>query len=141
MAIEIMKNHKEIDIVFFYVGSYFQLPILTARLLKKGVICMVGGVDSKSADANYSNFFVGITKFLMGITFSLTNTIIINSWNLANEKDLIKWKDKMKFGASYFGSEELFRENKPFNQRNDTVGFVGRFSSERGSSSLWKPFP
>jgi glycosyltransferase involved in cell wall biosynthesis len=142
MSFELIRHRNEIDLVFCYLGNYFQLPLLTARILKKKTMIGAMGVDSQIATMVYKKRFVNrILQFLMNISYSLSQIIVINSWRLAEQEVLKKWKDKLRYGASYFGDGNLFKKTTDMEDRENIVGFVGRFSPEKGIMEFIQALP
>jgi glycosyltransferase involved in cell wall biosynthesis len=142
MSFEIIRHRHEIDIVFCYLANYFQFPIFTARILGKKVMIGAGGVDSQYATEMYKNKLIPqILRILMNISYQFAHVIVINSWRLGEFEVLRNWRGKLRNGASYFGNRDLFKSDIPINLRKKVVGYVGRFSPEKGTLEFLKAIP
>lgn len=133
MSFEILNHTREIDIVICFLGNYFQLPLLTAKLLGKKTIIGAAGIDNQIAAVVYKEKFLPwILTILMSISYWLSDRIVIESWLLAKHNVLLKWKRKLCYGALYFGRESLFRQELNLAMRETLIGYVGRLSPEKG---------
>lgn len=131
MAFEIAKRSKDLDIVLCYLGYHYQIPILVAKLLGKKVITGAWGIAVESEE-NYGKFFGNILRFFLDFMYFFSDVVIIQSWIIADHPYLIRWNSKMRLGAQYFGDSKIFNSTIPFSERDDVVGFVGRFVHGKG---------
>jgi glycosyltransferase involved in cell wall biosynthesis len=141
MAIELIARNKELDVVICYLGYTYQVPIVVAKLMGKKVISGAWGIMSKEVDHNYGKLLAGVFKRIMDFSYSMSDVIIVRGWKVAAHESLVKWKNKMRLGASYFGDEELFKMTTPFDKRDDLIGFVGRLSAIKGIIKLIEAIP
>lgn len=134
----IFKLRKEIDCYILFIGGDgLILPMLTIKLLNKEVIL---------APVDYSISFKKdisskVLKYLMGINRSLSDKIVIHSPILIDKWDLTKFSHKICIAHEYFLDFNKFSINKPFDQRGHLIGYVGRFTEEKGILNFIQSIP
>jgi len=132
MGLEIFLSRDQIDIVICFLGNYYQIPIIVSRILGKKVICTATGIESDIAKNIYGKFIPMMLSRLAQFNYQLAHRIMIESWKLGEYDLFARWKNKLVFGALYYGDSERFKYAIPLDERKDIIGYVGRFSIEKG---------
>ena len=144
----LIKISKDIDVVIFFLGSLLTLPIIMAKLLRKKVVVIATGSDSKTIMKQHEKlFYMGkilfsISKILEKINYNLSDMIGITmeSESIIHFMGLEKYRAKIVPLGSYFlGSD--FKINKKMNERKNIIGYVGRLDKEKGVIELAKAIP
>lgn len=134
ISIQLFKVIMSVDMVIFFIGGEtLILPFIISKLFRKKTILILSGstveileiLDSKASFKNYA-------KVLSRINYHLSDKIILYSSSLVNRWNLEKFHDKISIASEHSINLKKFRKIKPFNRRHDVVGFVGRFSYEKG---------
>jgi glycosyltransferase involved in cell wall biosynthesis len=129
---------RNIDLFVFYMGEGLTLPILVCKCIGKPVIMSLAGSlgeISKNDKDPLSRIFV----LMENMNYSLTDRLVIYSNNLINEWKLQKYSHKIMIAHEhYFDFNRLKPENK---ESGNVIGFIGRFSEEKGILNFIKAIP
>ncbi|MBE3114420.1 MAG: glycosyltransferase family 4 protein [Actinobacteria bacterium] len=127
--IKINRNTK--ILVFFIGGNTLIIPMIFAKLLRKKVILMLAGSSLESFRSSHSDLSKPIEIF-ENINRLLTNRIIVYSPNLIKEWNLNKYNKKILISNEHFLDYDLFKIIKKIDERKNIIGYIGRFSEEKG---------
>jgi len=75
------------------------------------------------------------------INYSLSKLIMIDSESLIRELGLDGYKEKVRVGSSIFVDTNIFKFTEEVNKRENLVGYIGRFSEEKGIINLIDAIP
>lgn len=141
IAYRIYKLRSLIDLWFFFVGSEINLiPMIVSRLLGKKCIIILSGSTQKNHELCYKIFYmpiVIITKLnhLLATGVVLYSPTLIENWNLESSRQ------KILIAREHFLDLDKFKIETHFNERNKLVGYIGRFSEEKGVMNFIKAAP
>lgn len=131
-SLKIMSQRREVEIWIFFMGGEREfLPILTATLLRKPTLLILTGSIVKTARFSRDPLFLPII-LLNQITCSLVNGILLYSQRLVSENGLERQQKKIFIAQRHFVDLNLFHCSKKYDERPDTVGYIGRLSEEKG---------
>jgi glycosyltransferase involved in cell wall biosynthesis len=131
ISIAFTKVVKKSDIwIFFLGGETMVFPMVIAKLFRKKVFLLYGG--SVIQIYFLDKFAVFWIKLLTVINCTLSNKLILYSKNFITEWNLEKWENKIEFAHEHIIDFQKFRTTKQLNERKNLVGFIGRFSEEKG---------
>jgi len=139
ISLAIFKTRKQIDFYIFFIGSdVLLLPMLLARLLRKKVFLLYAGslVKSSSNDPLVSGL-----KILQFFTWTFADKIIVYSESIIRDDSLERWTGKIVIARQHFIDFDRFRITKEYPSRECIIGFVGRFSEEKGIMHLLHAIP
>ena len=123
---------RNIDIwIFFIGGDTLVLPMLTAKLLRKKVVLAFAGSSIQTLLSSEGNLFRPV-KILSKINCTLSKRIIVYSESLIKEWNLGKYRNKIYIAHKHFLDFDTFKIKNKFNERANLVGYIGRFSEEKG---------
>lgn len=130
-------RHKVNIFIFFIGGESLILPMLCSKLLNKKVIL---------APVDYSiNFGTGISrkilKNIIKVNRFYSNKIVVHSSVLIKEWDLTDYSNKIYVAHEYFLDTNQFTIKKAFNQRKNLIGYIGRFTEEKGVLNFIQAIP
>lgn len=149
ISIKLAKIARKTDVIFFFIGgATLLLPMLVAKLLGKKTIIVVPGSISKLARITYGEKLYGyggtliykIFRIIEKINFMFTDRIIVESPTVASQLGLDKYKFKLKEGG-LFVDTDVFKIKKQIDKRKNMVGYVGRFSKEKGIINFEESIP
>ena len=137
---EVINLAKKNDIFVFTIGgSGLILPIALVKLLKKGSILIITGSTSKNIVQFYKNenriiqhFLLYGTKIVELFSYRLIDKIIVYSDSLIGWYKLYKYRGKVYSNATKFVDANNFEPTIKISKRNNIIGFIGRFSKEKG---------
>lgn len=132
--------HKKTDYYLFFLAQSLTLPVLTLRLIGKRPILILGASNSQENKSKKSHLFKILT-IEEQLTFFLSIKIILYSALLIKEWKLERYRNKIIIGHRHYINFENFSIMKPFSQRNNTIGYIGRFSAEKGILNFVSALP
>jgi glycosyltransferase involved in cell wall biosynthesis len=109
------------------------IPVLGLRVFRKKTLVLVGGTPYLSIPAN-KRYLRYITFLLEDIQYYFSNAILVVSKELAKFNPLPKYKGKI-FETPVVIFDDVFLKKFRFSspaKRKHIVGFIGRFSWEKG---------
>jgi glycosyltransferase involved in cell wall biosynthesis len=134
----IIKFHTYYEYVILF-PQLFVLPVVFAKIIfKKNIIVYAGGRASSSIkymlnkhwrQRDYLLYL--ILNILENIVFTLAYTIIVESKSAVSYLDLIKYNKKIVICPQWVDFT-AFKIKHMINERPNNVGYVGRFSPEKG---------
>ncbi len=126
----LIKNFKKLDCCLFF-GEGLIIPIIICRVIHfKVIICLTGfsGFQKKHQISKKEK----IIKFFSEMNLSFSNMVILYSNKIIAEYNLAKWKDKIAISHEHFIDTTLFRNSEKIGSRKNIIGYIGRFSEEKG---------
>jgi len=120
-----LQNDYILAIIF---PQLFILPILYLKFRGKKIILYMGGRASKSSSIFFEKIFLYIFET---INLFLANYIIVESFSAIEFLNLNYYKEKIKIipqGVDIY----QFNIRKKIEIRNNLIGYIGRFSNEKG---------
>lgn len=141
----IFKIRKKVNIVIFFLEPYYILPTLLTKILRKKVIRVVTAFSSKHAIYNpsFSSFLIHCMYIHEKIAFTLSDCLIIDQKSIHVFDHLFglnKYKNKIAFQARHVNLN-TFKIYKKIEVRENVIGFVGRFSGEKGINNFVDSIP
>jgi glycosyltransferase involved in cell wall biosynthesis len=141
LAQVVFQLRHQVDVIICFMGVYYQLPILVARLLNKKVLGASWGIYSFKARLNYGNIFAAIIDGLARLTFSWCHGVLVDSLLLANHQSLAPFRSKVYDGALFLENPHHFQVQTPVQERENFVGFIGRLVVEKGAQEFLQAIP
>jgi glycosyltransferase involved in cell wall biosynthesis len=132
--------------IYFCLGSgVLLLPLLFLRLLGKKIIYVTTGTVSQSwqplTTSGLERIYTYIHKRVDLFSFSLVDKIVVYSEYLKNEDILNKHRNKIVVAHEHFIDFNKFKTIIPLEERNKTVGYIGRLSQEKGIINFIEAIP
>ena len=120
-----------IDICAFYLGDISIFPILFAKILRKKTVLLLGGCLEKEILLKNDSF--GRLKLLFQkINLCLVDRLVLYSPRLIEEWNFNRYRDKIYIAHEHSLDFSKFTIRKQFHEREKLVGYIGRFSEEKG---------
>ena len=137
ILLDVIKISKKIKIyVFFIDGSFLTPSILALKLLRKKVILAL-----PSSVFQDIGVFTIPAAFISRISIMLSDQIVVYSESLITEYKISKYKTKISVAHEHFLDFDKFKSKNPVQDRDSVVGYVGRFSEEKGITNFSKAIP
>jgi glycosyltransferase involved in cell wall biosynthesis len=130
---EMINSHSEV-LVFAFGADLLPLPILIGRLTGHKVVLRTDGRPSYVLRMYYpkaNRLRVFILSVLERTSYALVNIIVPENEFMVNLYGLSQYSAKVFPGTNYI-DEDIFCKKKEQNSRKYDIGFVGRFSKEKG---------
>lgn len=141
IAYELLKLKNKVDsVVFFIGGDTLIIPIILLRLLRKEIIILVAGSSIKSLESKKDTLHYGL-RLLKFVSCTCTDKILVYSESLIKDYSLEKWRKKIQIAHEHLIDFNKFRMLNEYQSRETIVGYVGRFSQEKGIMQLLSTIP
>lgn len=141
MLCKLIKLKKEVDLWLFFVGAEgLVLPMLTAKLLGRGVMIASAGSGLKVAQAQRDRL-TKILSLLQSIAYHLSDRIVLYSEKLVEELDLQKYRNKIYIAQKHFLDFNMFKIKKRLEERDNRVGYIGTLSKAKGVPNFLEAIP
>jgi glycosyltransferase involved in cell wall biosynthesis len=123
------------NIVFFMQPAPI-FPMLLAKIVHKKIFWLLpSNID------NLSRLPTKINSSLSKICFSICNYILVYSSRLIYDWHLDNYRNKILVTHNHFLDFEKFKLKKPLKDRDNLVGYIGRFSHEKGTLNFLYAIP
>ncbi|MGB7533085.1 MAG: glycosyltransferase family 4 protein [Halobacteriota archaeon] len=139
LSINLIKISKKIyTVILFLDGPTLVLPMIAAKLLKKKTMIVVTGAASKNVEKFYGKKLLGMGGYVFSrilhvferINCMLSDRIVLES--IIHSHGLERYNNKIfPFGAR-FVDVNLFKIKKSIDERENVIGYIGRFRAEKG---------
>lgn len=127
---------SRLDLVLFG-GSGFLFPMAAAKVLRFVILYRIGGVihyqESETDDSTLAVYWSHFLATVQSSLYMLADEIIVISPQLAEFADIDDYTHKISVWCHYYFDLDLFNVDRPFEQRDATVGQVGIVSEIKGS--------
>jgi len=139
-AIHHIVRNKNIDLILFAFGCDLNiLPIFSTKILGKKIILRSDGrptrIISKYLGDKYKIKSL-IFKLIEEINYRLVDCVVAECEYAIQDNDFKKYR-KTDSAPLYIDKDHFFSK-KAFNERQFDVGYIGRFSEEKGSLNFVK---
>jgi len=143
-TLELLKVRKDVNVIFF-LGWIPVLSCLIARLLGKRIVLILHTSIPLGVKETYrgciGKLLSSMIERISRINYSLSKLIMIDSESLIRELGLDGYKEKVRVGSSIFVDTNIFKFTEEVNKRENLVGYIGRFSEEKGIINLIDAIP
>ena len=136
MSYNLLKISKNIDIVTFFLGYDYLLPMLTTKIFGKKIIMIV---TSSKGIRMYNKVLYYISRTIEKIAYALSDQLIVDPQSIY-ALGLQKYKNKIAYTPRHVNLD-LFRVSKKIDDRDNIVGYIGRFSEEKGIRNFADAIP
>lgn len=142
ICIAIFSIRKKVNTFFFFMGGEILiLPLIMSKLMGKTIFLNLAASHKKMSALNKDNLSLYSSFFLYKINFFLADKIIIYTNSLIEEWELRNYENKVAIASRHFVDLNKFKKIKSFDQKDDLVGYIGRFSPEKGVLNLVHAIP
>lgn len=149
IILELRKLNKKVDVfIFAYGGHMIPLPFLFAALfLRKKTILRIEGRSSiilrkylKGEHGLGKAVKIAIYSISERLMYSLAHRIAIEYEYMVERYNLQKWRHKISLGSQYVDIT-FYKKTKELTGRTYQVGYIGRFSTEKGTLEFAQSLP
>lgn len=117
--------------IFTLEGGFLPIPVLILRLLRKKVILMPAGDEVKSYSLRKEPIS-GLIFVLVNLTSILANRLVLYSRKFVQKGTYARYQHKTLIAHEHSVDFAKFSLKKEINERANVVGYLGRFSKEKG---------
>lgn len=139
LLLYLILNNRNIDTVIFYdlYGASF---ILSKLLRKKTIIFRLGNPEQTIKFVYTNPAFKRLVCALIKTQFTLVK-IFADLLISDSSKNLLTIQSGNSVVSQYRYIKDIFRISTPFSERNLCIGYIGRFSAEKGFENLLASIP
>lgn len=148
---EAFRHRTRFNTVIFYSSNYL-LPMIILKKLKKNIIVIVLGETQHCAKFWYKDRLFGfgshlatsIFKLLKNASFTLADKIVLEYQRQSQEPEFTNFLHKIEISQiRYINDNFLIQNQKKKDKTNGyfCVGYIGRFSAEKGIINLIESIP
>jgi len=137
----ILKLSKNVNFWVFYISDSSIMPMITAKIIKKKVVLALGGHIEKETELRENYIYRNLSRLLnilKKINLELSDCIVLYSPRLIMGWELEKYRNKIHIAHEHFLDFGKFKIKKEFCERGEFVGYIGRFSKEKGTMNFVK---
>jgi glycosyltransferase involved in cell wall biosynthesis len=128
----IILQRKNIDLWIFFFGGYrLPLPFIVAKLLRKKVILLLPDIG-ETYPGGLQDVVLSLPRFLAYFPYKLADKIGVYSPCLISQWGLEQYRNKIFIAHEHFLDFNKFKTKTGFNDRQLSIGFIGRLSTEKG---------
>ncbi|MBC7085702.1 MAG: glycosyltransferase family 4 protein [Methanomethylovorans sp.] len=141
MSFVLSKSSKKVDLwIFFIGGDCLLIPMIAAKIFRKQVILVFAGSITQSLKSEDSKLYK-IVRLISNINCRFSDSIILYSPILIEQWNLKKFNHKIKIAPKHFLDFNIFKKDIKIANRKNLIGYVGRFSNEKGVINLIEAIP
>ena len=141
MSLRLLRISKNVDVVMFYLTYFYQLPLLTAKVLRKKTVLLQTNRISPQVIAFTAKSLITrkIGSWILKTNFFLADYIVPESESLAREYENYPRK-VLLCGARYIDTD-FFKIKTHISRRRNLVGYIGRLIPEKGVMDFVNAIP
>jgi glycosyltransferase involved in cell wall biosynthesis len=137
----IARSLRSTDLFIFSIGGeILTIPLLFLKLMGKITILMPGGLAGRVSSLNLDPFKAFI-QISMRINLKLATCVVFYSQNMTEEGGLTNYRRKVVIGHEHYVDFDIFKPLQDFKLKQPVVGFIGRFSQEKGILNFLQSIP
>jgi glycosyltransferase involved in cell wall biosynthesis len=128
------------DLWIFYLDNGLILPMVTAKILRRKTLIVLGG--SQEREVRLKDSKIGrVANALAKINLRLCNSIVVYSPRLITEWNLEPYRHKICIAHRHFLDFNTFTVTTPLADRPPLIGYIGRLSGEKGVQHFAQALP
>ncbi|HYB59517.1 MAG TPA: glycosyltransferase [Candidatus Acidoferrales bacterium] len=138
MAAELFKIRRAVDVVTFCGTAYFSPSILLAKALRKKTSVLAWGLQYLSKEKTPAMMTTteridqATVKLSEKVALRLADQIDVESESATHFLGLEEYAEKIAINGAPYIDRDLFLPTKPFDERNNVIGYVGRLHESKG---------
>ena len=136
----VLLRNENSEYYLFFLSQSLVLPIVLLKLLGRKTILVLGASNYELAKSR-KGFLSEILKFEEYLSCNMVDKIILYSNILIKQWHLRLYKSKIYIAHKNFINPNQFKIERPLDQRKKFIGYIGRFSEEKGVINLLKSIP
>ncbi len=142
-CILLFKIRNKYDVCFIFAGYELFLPFITLLILGKKPVLTALATKTEYHKSKKSIIDFLYTKYIMiieKIIIKLAYKIILESPHVSDFMGINKYDEKLLWGHLFI-LDDLFTKKVEMNKRANLIGYIGRFSHEKGILNFVKSIP
>jgi glycosyltransferase involved in cell wall biosynthesis len=138
MAVELFRIRQAVDVVTFCGTANFLPSMLLAKALGKKTSVLAWGLASMTKEKTPGKLTTTerinktMVKLSEKVTLQLADQIDVESESATHFLGLDEYTEKISINGAPYIDRDLFFSTKPFDERNNVIGYVGRLTESKG---------
>jgi glycosyltransferase involved in cell wall biosynthesis len=147
MAAELFRIRRAVDVVTFCGTAYFSPSILLAKALGKKTSVLAWGLQHLSKEKTPAMLTTteridkATVKLSEKVALRLADQIDVESESVTHFLGLEEYAEKISINGARYIDRDLFFPTKPFDERNNVIGYVGRLHESKGIMNFVRAIP
>jgi glycosyltransferase involved in cell wall biosynthesis len=147
----LLKLRGEIDILIFFLGATFPVPVIFAKALGMQTFVIPAAVryppqlpsikEQKRHWQLGDDLIIRLTDALERISYYFSDKLIVYSPSIIDQAKLRRYRKKIVVTHRHFPNLDLYRFKNDVEQRDNVVGYVGRLTEEKGALNFVQAIP
>jgi glycosyltransferase involved in cell wall biosynthesis len=140
--IKIIFILSEIDVFVFYMNEGASISPIFLKISRKRTIYLVASsLKNCRKSLKDEKIIHKIFEKFENLNYKLSNKLILYSPLLIEEWSLEKYQKKIRIAHKHFLDFSNFNIQKPFSNRSNLIGYIGRLSAEKGIQNFVEALP
>lgn len=131
---------RNLDIVFFFGGEAFLIPMMISKLLRRKMVLVPRGSLEREEQVR-KNPFYKLLGGLRRLNLKLSDRIIVYSEGLIKEWNLERYQNKILISPYLFVDCEKFRPERTPMEKDNIIAYIGRLDAEKGIMNFVEAMP
>lgn len=131
MSLLMVRQSRDTDMFLFFGQGPPVLNVLAAKLTRRPIAWMLPSSLAKTSRLQRHSLSLLLARF-QPACYGLSDRIVVYSDRLVGEWGLDQYKDKISIAHEHYIDTGKFRMVKQLSDRKEVIGYVGRFSQEKG---------
>jgi len=145
-TVRLAQRFQGVDVILFYLGAPAILPIVLGRLFRKKSVFVVTGMEVREIRVKQRNVLLRASLsqasvIYRSVCFHLVHRLGVESPSMIESHGLTKYRNKVRVFGTRYVDAAAFRPERPFHERENVVGYVGRLSQEKGVLNFVEAIP
>jgi len=140
-SIKILQYKGNVTVWIFFLDAHALLfPVIVAKITGSKIIFMPAASIKKFAEAKKSMLYY-LLSYAEMLTNNFADKIVLYSHNLITEWDMDLHRHKIDIASEHSLSFDKFTTITKIRDRENLVGYIGRFSEEKGVQNFARALP
>jgi glycosyltransferase involved in cell wall biosynthesis len=147
-SLKLLQVSKKVDMVLFHLGEYINvIPVFCSKIIRKrsGIFHLGGNkIFQEKADETSGigrKLVPVLTSVLVNSTYTLVDKVICQSERIVSFGNLEHFRKKIFVTGGRYLDLNLFHLTTNPSQKENLVGFIGKFWQVKGVLNFVKSFP
>ena len=142
ISYKMLKLMRATDLWLFFIGGdLLVLPMIIAKLFRKKVLLVLASSASDTLLFSHNARLASIARLTSRLNCTLSDHVVLYSSILIDTWGLERYRHKIIVAGEHVIDFDQLPMKRPFGQRAELVGYLGRLSEEKGILNLIKAIP
>ena len=135
IAARVLRTSNKVDMYLFFFGESLVLPFWAGKIARKTVVLSLPGSVKKIA-TGIKDPFSKLATLMENSNYRYADRIVVYSPHLVDDWGMHRFSKKIAIAHEHFIDFRALNIHNKQLERDYSVGYIGRFSKEKGPSIL-----